>query len=329
VPAAAAAALAAPAAVSTGAVSTGAVSAGVSVTKVVVITAVSAVVGVSGAVGGYQIFSAGPCDSVVADRPLETVLAGSVRYLDDSAFSFHLRYGDDVDAEGSADPVARTASFTLRPPGTYVGEVRVNGDDVALSGPVAGTAAGEWTHTSAASQPVAQAVTAVPKTVATMLAGAERVERDGCDFSGRITFETRGLDFTATIEDGTGDLRRLTVAAADLDLELTRTGPAASAPPTTTTTTTAPPRTDLTGRWVNGPYALVMKSPGAGIMYNDTPVCSGDLPSSGAPADITFRCVPGSFFDETFHLHVEPTGQDLVDVTGYADLDGTYQLAQA
>jgi hypothetical protein len=323
-------AVAAPAAVTTSAVTTGVVSAGVSVTKVVVITAVSAVVGVGGVVGVTEVLGDGPCDAVVAERPLETVLAGSVGYLENSAFSFRLRYGEEVNAEGAVDPVARTASFALTPPGTYVGEVRMNGDELSMSGPIAGTADGEWTRRSASSDPVAQTVVAVPKTVGTMLAGAKGVERDGCDFTGMVSTEERPLSFQATIEDGTGHLRRLTVAPSEamtaIDLEVTRTGPGTSPSATTTTIAEPPPRSDLTGRWVNGPRALIINNSVAGITVNDEPICSGDVFSAGTSVDITFDCVSGYFPGNVVPAHVELTGQDQVTVTGFGgeSLDGVY-----
>jgi hypothetical protein len=324
-----------PTATTTGAATTGAVSAGVSVTKVVVITVVSAVVGVGGVVGANEILSDGPCDSVVIDRPLETVLTSSVEYLKTSAYSFRLRYLNQINAEGTFDAAAKTASVELKPPGRYVGKVQLTGDDLALSGPVGGTPAGQWAHRSASSDPVARTVLAIPDTVATLLAGAKAVERDGCNFSGQITNNPipnntgQPLNFQATIADGTGDLHRLSVGAGQsttaIDLEVTKTG--AGATPATTTTIEPPPRTDLTGRWVGGKYALLINGLTAGITANDRPICTGELPSGGTSVDITFRCLPGSLPDETVSLNVELTGADRVTVRGYADFDGTYRLA--
>lgn len=323
-------AVAATAATTTGAAITTAAAASVSVTKVVVITVVSVVVGVGGVAGVNEVLGDEPCDSVVADRPLETVLVGSAEYLRSSAYSFHLRYFDDVDAEGSVDAVARTASVELKPPGSYVGKIRLAGDDVSLSGPIAGTSDGEWTHGRASSNPVAQTVLAIPDTVTTMLGSAQAVERDGCYFTGRLVAGEEPLDFRVTVEDGTGNLRRFVVAtgerASSIDLEVTWTGPGSALQ---STAVTPPPRADLTGRWVDGSRALLINGVEASVMKGDEGTCTGKVLSTGTSVDIAFTCLPGYYPVDTVTVRVELSGGDKVVVTGSGrdGFDGTYQFA--
>jgi len=316
-----------PTAAATGTAATGAVAAGMSVTKVVVIATASVVVGVGGAYTVTNVLGDGPCDAVVADRPLSTVVVDSVRYLETDAFSFRLRYADEVDAEGSIDPVARTATITLKPPARYVGEARLNGDDLAVSGQIAGTAPGEWVHQPASDNIVAKTVTGAPKTVATMLAVAEEIERDGCDLTGRIVAGDQQGPFRLSIEDGTGRLRRFTAGTGTrtaVDLEVTGSGPATTPP----ATTTSEARTGLDGRWVNdGPWELVINGATAGVTYLGTAACGGSSASTGTSADLELTCTPDISRDGTMSLHVELTGADEVTVRGPVDLVGVYRLA--
>ncbi|CAM3419887.1 hypothetical protein KIPE111705_07660 [Kibdelosporangium persicum] len=294
-----------------------------SITKVVVITALTVVVGGGAGIAIPQFLDGAPCDSVVGDRSNNTVLVDSAKFLSTGSYGFTLRYGKEVDAEGAFDSAARRASVVLKPPGEYVGEIRLDGDDLAMTGPVAKTPPGQWKHQKASSNVVARTVLAVPETVPELLGRTEQVQRDGCTFTGQ--FEQ--ARFEATIEETAGDLRSLRIDRLDLDLRIT-----AAVPPAEMPTTSAPPaRTNLTGRWEKGNVSLLINSQesAAGIMRAGEPICTGRPAGAGTKTEIPVNCLPGTARPQQFRLRVELVDNEHVSVSGNVQFAGTYRLAQS
>ncbi|MBE1463616.1 hypothetical protein [Kibdelosporangium phytohabitans] len=299
------------------------VAATTSITKVVVITALTVVVGGGAGIAIPQVFGSGPCDSVVGDRSGNTVLVDSAKFLNTKGYGFTVHYGKEIDAEGASDPAARRASVVLKPPGKYVGEIRLSGDDLAMTGPVAGTPPGQWKHQKVTSNMVARTVLAVPETISTVLGKAEQVQRDGCTFTGRV--EQGRVE--ATIEETAGDLRSLRVDRLDLDLRITAATPPAEMPPAP-----APPsRTNLTGRWEKGDVWLLINSQGSafGIMRSSQPICSGRFSGTGTKVDATIDCLPGTARTRRSRLRVDLADNQNVVVSGSPEFAGTYRLAQS
>ncbi|MGK8504788.1 hypothetical protein [Nocardia asiatica] len=308
------------------------------------ITVVTVTVGVVGAITAPRILpdvfgGAQPCDSVVGDRPYPDVLADSVQFLNDNGYNFVFKFSTEANARGSVDLPARTAAFVLEPPGRYQGEVRVEGDDLMLSGPVGGTAPGTWTRRSVATDPIARAVLGVPGIAAETLRTADPVERDGCDFTGQVDVgalrtatgrpaRTGRAAFEAGIQDGTGELRYFNIRtgnpAQDIELQVERSAsPATPGDPGPTKS-----RTDLSGRWTNNQYSFLTNGSVAGLMIGDQPVCrSTAVRSAGTSMDVQFDCLPGTQLPRTVAVHAELLDDEHLALTGNAALSGTYRLA--
>ncbi|MEU2174657.1 hypothetical protein ABZ552_10590 [Nocardia sp. NPDC019219] len=317
---------------------------GLSIITVVAITVVTVTVGVVGAVTAPRILpdvfgGAQACDSVVGDRPYADVLADSVQFLNDNGYNFVFKFATEANARGSVDLPARTAAFVLEPPGRYQGEVRVEGDDLLLSGPVGGTAPGTWTRRSVATNPIARAVLGVPGIAAETLRTADPVERDGCDFTGQVdvgalraaTGQPAGTGraaFEAGIQEGTGELRYFNIRTGnptqDIELKVERS----ASPSTPGDPGPAKSRTDLSGRWTNNQYSFLTNGSVAGLMIGDQPACrSTAVRSTGTTMDVQFDCLPGTQLPRTVAVHAELLDDEHLELTGNAALSGTYRLA--
>ncbi|MGV9720559.1 hypothetical protein [Nocardia beijingensis] len=317
---------------------------GLSIITVVAITVVTVTVGVVGAITAPRILpdvfgGPQPCDSVIGDRRYADVLADSARFLNDNGYNFVFKFATEANARGSVDLPARTAAFVLEPPGRYQGEVRVEGDDLLLSGPVGGTAPGTWTRRPVATNPIARAVLGVPGIAAETLRTADPVERDGCDFTGQVdvgalrsaTGQPAGTGraaFEAGIRDGTGELRYFNIRtgnpAQDIELKVERSAsPSAPGDPEPTKS-----RTDLSGRWTNNEYSFLTNGSVAGLMIGDQPACrSTTVRSAGTSMDVQFDCLPGTQLPRTVAVHAELLDDEHLTLTGNAALSGTYRRA--